>query len=465
MKVDFHKIAALILVLILAFAAFAFLLLNSPATSRYVGDTVPTFTAKDYKNATVSLSNTTGRFVVLHITQFEDPMCLGCESYVIGQLLELEKLAAQENRSIEIITLNLRKNAYSPEGWRLANESLGLNISWGWIEELPPYPITSQYIKYAQVEGEIANPAIVLIDKELRILDISLDYSIGKGKIDGVQTSEVIQSNLAELSSGISSNTGSSSGESLTFGGMLALGVLTSFSPCAIALLLAMIAYIGSTNEREGAHTSARGRVTQGVAIGASFTLGMSLVFMLIGLSIAYVGEFLRSSSLFFLLAGALLIILGVNSIHSLSKSLALLRKLARNETQNVMERRKGGFVERGRRTIVKTAERSRYLAAFLLGILFTIGWAPCALSLVFPVIVLMTTQEVSVLTGGALMFVFGLGHGLVIIPFSAATGEMKGRIGNRFIKAGRWISISFGFVVIALGVVFAARYFGFYLW
>ena len=465
MKVDFHKIAALILVLILAFAAFAFLLLNSPATSRYIGDTVPTFTAKDYKNATVSLSNTTGRFVVLHITQFEDPMCLGCEAYVIGQLLELEKLAAQENRSIEIITLNLRKNAYSPEGWRLANESLGLNISWGWIEELPPYPITSQYIKYAQVEGEIANPAIVLIDKELRILDISLDYSISKGKIDGVQTSEVIQSNLAELSSGISSNTGSSSGESLTFGGMLALGVLTSFSPCAIALLLAMIAYIGSTKEREGAHTSARGRVTQGVAIGASFTLGMSLVFMLIGLSIAYVGEFLRSSSLFFLLAGALLIILGVNSIHSLSKSLALLRKLARNEKQSVVERRKSGFVERGRRAIVKTAERSRYLAAFLLGILFTIGWAPCALSLVFPVIVLMTTQEVSVLTGGALMFVFGLGHGLVIIPFSAATGEMKGRIGNRFIKAGRWISSGFGFVVIALGVVFAARYFGLYLW
>ena len=62
-------------------------------------------------------------------------------------------------------------------------------------------------------------------------------------------------------------------------------------------------------------------------------------------------------------------------------------------------------------------------------------------------------------------MFTFGLGHGAVIIPFCAATGEIKGVLGNKYVSLSRWIQALFAAAIVVIGVIFAARYFGFSLW
>ena len=78
---------------------------------------------------------------------------------------------------------------------------------------------------------------------------------------------------------------------------------------------------------------------------------------------------------------------------------------------------------------------------------------------------ILLVTQDISVWSSGLMMLAFGLGHGAAIIPFCAATGEVKSAVGNRYVRAAKWIQIAFAVVVVCLGVIFMARFVGFRLW
>ena len=97
--------------------------------------------------------------------------------------------------------------------------------------------------------------------------------------------------------------------------------------------------------------------------------------------------------------------------------------------------------MEQGKNIFLNLSKKSIYLGAFFLGILFSIGWAPCAISLMMPVFILSLSQKISIITGGLLLFVFGLGHGLPIIPLCALTGSARGTLGNKYVSAGKWIS------------------------
>jgi cytochrome c biogenesis protein CcdA len=71
----------------------------------------------------------------------------------------------------------------------------------------------------------------------------------------------------------------------------------------------------------------------------------------------------------------------------------------------------------------------SAFIGAFNLGVFFALGWAPCAVSLVFPVLIWLISQNVTLLAGGMMLFVFvfGIGHGVPVIPiatFSRAVGR-----------------------------------------
>lgn len=99
------------------------------------------------------------------------------------------------------------------------------------------------------------------------------------------------------------------------------------------------------------------------------------------------------------------------------------------------------------------------------MGILFSVGWAPCALSLTLPVMILLVTQDISVWTGGFMMLAFGLGHGVAIIPFCAATGEIRGIVGSKYVSLANVVQKAFAIAVVTLGFLFMARFFGFNVW
>ena len=136
----------------------------------------------------------------------------------------------------------------------------------------------------------------------------------------------------------------------------------------------------------------------------------MAFVFFIFGLIISSISIFLEFSALFYLISGLILVILGINVF----KPLKELINIQRERTDNVK------MIEKGQKLFFNLSEKSVYLGAFFLGILFSIGWAPCAISLMMPVFVLMLSQKIPILIGGLMLFIFGLGHGIPIIPLCA---------------------------------------------
>ncbi|MBS3772971.1 MAG: sulfite exporter TauE/SafE family protein, partial [Candidatus Thermoplasmatota archaeon] len=292
-----------------------------------------------------------------------------------------------------------------------------------------------------------------LIGPSLDVMGVYHVYRMGKGKLDGVQSAASLADDAEQILQGNwTAFKGETSSRDITFLGMFGLGVITALSPCSIALLISMISYVGAT----AGGTGTRKESIRGFGMGVVFTLGMALVFFFIGLLISYAGFFVEMSSLFYLIAGVILLILGINIVYPLKELLAPLLK-KRDGGQNIME--KGG------RVFETLSKKSLVLGAFFLGILFAVGWAPCAISLVMPVFILVLAQKTSLLTGGLLLFVFGLGHGVPVIPLTTLTRGMRAKVGNAYVTAGRYIQKIFAVAILIIAVVFMLRYFDVVLW
>ena len=413
----------------------------------------PDFTATDENGAEFSLHDFQGDVTILHFTGVENPLCIECLEEMEGQIHELEKLANSSD-NVSIITVNIRKNSLSISGWEMAVNDFGANISWHWVEDFSPYPIAGLYQKYWTVDGAFSNPSLVLINTNQSIVWVYHVYCMGKGSLDGIQTAESLAQDVKAIADGTWKEPDTNlQDEEITFVGIFLLGILTSVTPCSLALLIAMISYVGSL--QKDSEKKLKKYSLQGLWIGVIFTLGMSLVFFVFGMILSYIGVFIEASTVFFLIAGVILVILGINIFKPFSE---LLKKKSEGKIGSK-------FVEKGQGIFFKISKKSIYLGAFFLGILFSIGWAPCALSLMMPVFILTLTQKISILMGGLLLFVFGLGHGVPIIPLCTATSSIRGKLGNKYVTAGKWMQRIFGIIIIAIGVIMAIRFWGIKFW
>ncbi len=375
----------LFIVLILGIIFFPSLIAENQKVS------APDFTTTDVNGVEFSLHDYAGKVVILHFTGVEDPLCIECLEEMQGQIHELEKLT-KSSENITVITINIRKNPSSISGYNMSVKYFGANISWHWVEDLSPYPIAGLYQKYWTIDGAFSNPSLVLIDTNQSIVGVYHVYCMGKGSIDGIQTAESLTADANAIANGTWKGTnGNLVDEEITFAGIFLLGILTSVTPCSLALLIAMISYVGTL--QKDSEKKLKKFSLQGLWIGVIFTLGMSLVFFVFGMILSSVGVFLQASTIFFLIAGIILVILGINIFKPFSE----LFKKSDGKTGS-------RFVEKGQGIFFKLSKKSIYLGAFFLGILFSIGWAPCALSLMMPVFILTLTQKISILMGGTIV-------------------------------------------------------------
>lgn len=438
----------IIFILILAF--FPSLL----ETGQFEIKSASDFTAVDENGKEFSLSDFRGNVTLIHITGLETPLCIECEEEMIGQLEQLELLSTS-NDDVKIITINIRKNPYSTTGKSIAEQTYGINISWNWVEDFEPYQFAGLYQEYWTYNGAFSNPAIILIDTNQSIIGVYNIYTLGKGKIDGIQTAESLNQDIQQIISGEWDEfKGGKYNEGITFIGIFALGIITALSPCSIALLVAMISYVGSLQKQDEKENMKKYSM-QGIWIGIVFTLGMAFVFFIFGLIISSVGIFVEISTLFYLISGVILIILGINVFKPL-KEIISYKKESKTSSQ---------VMDKGKNIFLNLSKKSIYLGAFFLGILFSIGWAPCAMSLMMPVFILTLSQKISIIMGGLLLFVFGLGHGIPIIPLCAVTGSVRGKLGNKYVTAGKWMQKIFGVIIIVIGIIMTIRFWGINFW
>jgi cytochrome c biogenesis protein CcdA len=313
-------IASLLAVLGLIPACFAV----SDAT---VGATpAPNFEAFDLDGNPIELGDFDGEALILHITNIETPLCIECEEALKAQVEELQRLK-EESPGTEIVTINVRKNPYSKDGRLLAESWWGADISWPWIEDFDPFPVSGKYIDYWSRGSGFANPTIIIVDDQGQISRVYHVYQIGEGMVEGVQTAETLEMAVSDLENSDDGRpagfVGPATAREVTFIGMFGLGIVTSLAPCSLALLIAVFSYLMTSHRRKILMPDeGKSSPKEGLLIGVAFTLGMAMVFFVIGLFISNLGIFVRDSRFFDLAAGVLMIILGITSFKPLNEIL-----------------------------------------------------------------------------------------------------------------------------------------------
>ncbi|MCX6673564.1 MAG: sulfite exporter TauE/SafE family protein [Methanothrix sp.] len=449
---------------LLLFALAALSLFSSPV---FAGEAIqaPEFTAVGVDGKNFSLSDFQGSPLIFHITNIEIPLCVECEKSLKGQVEELAKLKAMDP-GVQIVTLNMRKNPYSRDGKSLAEKWWKVNVTWPWAEDIEPYTIAGKYLDYWNVRGGSSNPTLLLIDKDGNIAGVYHVYRVGEGELDGVQSAEKLYQELQDVGGSMWKGLeGKVFGQEVTASTMFLAGIFTSLAPCSIALLIAVFSYVLTVRRKDDYLRKSASTSREGFMIGVAFTLGMAAVFFVLGLFISQVGLFIRDSRLFDLAAGLIMIILGISNLKPLEEILEPITSRIRPDRGGTYCETKKSLLQRSVETSIGLFKYSAFLGAFTLGIFFALGWAPCALSMVMPVLIWLASQNVTPLAGGVMLAIFGLGHGVPIIPIATFSRTVGGRIAEKYVSIGEWTTKFFGLLVIVVGVVYAARYAGFLLW
>jgi cytochrome c biogenesis protein CcdA/peroxiredoxin len=458
-----YQIIGLLLILVLVGFALhsSSFLSSSPELSQ-----APDFQGVDQDGRIFSLKDLLGQPLVLHINSVENPLCRECEPSLRSQIAELEDLASRTPK-VNIVTINIRKNPYSEDGKTLAEIWWKSNISWRWVEDFEPYPLANRFLDYTSRAGGFSNPTLLLIDQKGRIVEVYHVYQMGKGQVDGVQDADTLYSKIQDLKQGSWTRAEVQIyRQSVSYLGMFILGIVTSLSPCSIALMIAVFSYIMASFRRDERLKASGSSYNEGFLIGVAFTLGMGMVFFFLGIFISQLGTVIREARLFDLIAGLLMIALGINNLKPWGDILEPLKDhFSRERREDESKSPKKSLLERMVHLSMTIFARSSLIGAFSLGVFFALGWAPCAVSLVFPVLIWLASQEVSPLAGGLMLFLFGIGHGVPIIPISTFSRSVAGKIGDRYVSVGRYTTGIFGAMVIVVGLIYTARYFGITWW
>lgn len=203
-------------------------------------------------------------------------------------------------------------------------------------------------------------------------------------------------------------------------------GIATFFTPCFLPLLPAYLSFISGVSFSELAGS---GKPKRAVVISSLFfVLGFSIVFILLGASITYVGQRLRDYQTWVRAGGGMIVIaFGLYMIFGI----------------------KLGFLERERRVHLRSRPAG-YLGSMLVGVAFAAGWTPCVGPILGSILVYASASE-TIGEGIRLLTAYSLGLG---VPFllSAVLADAVLKRMTRLTKYIRPISVACGIILVAMG-------------
>lgn len=179
-------------------------------------------------------------------------------------------------------------------------------------------------------------------------------------------------------------------------------GLLSFLSPCVLPIVPPYLAYMGgvSVSDMEQAR-QARRRV---LLAAVFFVLGLSTVFLLLGLAFSSMGRMLlQFQDKFIVIAGVVVMILGAHFV-------GVFRI---------------GFLDREMRVDAGDKGGSAF-GAYMLGLAFAFGWTPC-LGPILGAILGLAASEGDVMRGTVLLAVYALGLGIPFLLVAAFFPRLKG--------------------------------------
>jgi cytochrome c-type biogenesis protein len=213
-------------------------------------------------------------------------------------------------------------------------------------------------------------------------------------------------------------------------------GLASFLSPCVFALVPVYVGYLGGRSAAAPQNRNSQD-VWASFRHGLAFVLGFSIVFILLGLFSAALGQFLYSFSRLLAEIGGIVVILfglhlsGLLHIRWLDYDLRPRAQL---------DRRRG------------------YLSSALMGVFFSAGWVPCV-GPVLGAILTISMNNGSITQGGLLLTAYSAG---LAIPFLLAATQVAWvtSVVRRYAKLSLYVQRVTGVVLILLGILlFSGRF------
>ncbi len=222
----------------------------------------------------------------------------------------------------------------------------------------------------------------------------------------------------------------------ITFIGAFVAGLLSFLSPCVLPLIPSYVTYITglSFSDLQAEHPSHKVR-QQTIIHSLIFIAGFTAVFVLLGASATFIGNYLQAHmGLLRKVGGALIVVFGIHVSGIFDIGMLL------GEKRLTIHRKPAG-----------------YLGSFLVGVAFAAGWTPCIGPILASILMVAATEE-TVHRGIMLLLVYSLGLGL---PFFLASLAMHQFLVffNRFKKYIRIFEIVTGVFLIIVGVLIFTNY------
>ncbi|MHB0999333.1 MAG: cytochrome c biogenesis CcdA family protein [Armatimonadota bacterium] len=225
-------------------------------------------------------------------------------------------------------------------------------------------------------------------------------------------------------------------------------GILSFMSPCVLPLVPAYLSYMSGSSIEEMSSAQSSNAIRRTGARSAMFVLGFTTVFVAMGATASFIGQALSAQmDLLMKIAGVVIIIFGLHIAGVFRIKALYSEKRFHIKMKNV------GLP-----------------GAFIIGIMFALGWTPCIGPVLSGILTLAGNSE-TLSRGMILLSFYSLGLGVPFLMAGFATGRVLDGFA-KFKKHFRKIEIVSGILMVIVGVTiftgslqmfsgFASQWFG----
>ncbi|MBC7145832.1 MAG: sulfite exporter TauE/SafE family protein [Thioclava marina] len=202
----------------------------------------------------------------------------------------------------------------------------------------------------------------------------------------------------------------------ITYGGAFFAGLLSFLTPCILPMVPFYLSYMAglSMSELRGDGKIAPGAQARMVASSVAFALGVTTIFVLMGMGATALGAAFREwMGPLSWVAAAILLVFGLHFLGIIR--IPFLYREARMESK---------------------ADPTTFLGAYVMGLAFGFGWTPCV-GPALAAILMVASGMGDISKGGLLLFSYGIGMTLPFIiaafftrPFLAFMAKHRAKLG-----------------------------------
>lgn len=209
-------------------------------------------------------------------------------------------------------------------------------------------------------------------------------------------------------------------------------GVVSFLSPCVLPLIPGYISMLSGESIEELRAGTGVGVVKRIFSNSVAFVVGFSTVFIALGASATWVGNFLATRRrIFEIVAGIIIIVFGLH--------LTGLVKIP--------------FLYRDKR-IETGAPKRGLLGSFILGFAFAFGWTPCIGPILTGILAIAATRD-TVYAGMVLLAVYSAGLAIPFLLTGLGLSQFL-KFYGRFRKYLQAVEVASGVLLVGIGVLIA---------